>query len=99
MTLATMGGMSRKRAPIGPSRKQTASPSITQSSSPGMAVRARRPGQLSNQAYTATMTTTLCARMMTLERERDTRDGEKDGREGFCGCTAALYISQINKSF
>ena len=33
------------------------------------------------------------------ERERDTRDGEKDGREGFCGYTAALYISQINKSF
>ena len=50
MMLAIIGGMSRKRAPIGPSRKQTARPSISQIARAGIAYSACQPGQLSNQA-------------------------------------------------
>ena len=65
-TLATIGGMSRKRVPNAPSIRLIAIASTPQSATAGSRLKQARLGVVRKIANTTTMTTMLCASTMIL---------------------------------
>ncbi len=98
--LATIGGMSRNRAPTAPSNTQMASESTNHSAIPGRHSSAIAPGETAKITSTATITTTLCAstsRLRTSTRSMHEQQHAHGADHDLRLCGARRRASRIGR--